>query len=109
MKSSTAARRGLGAGALGGALILLVAFCGLVYYRSFVRPSSGDPNPRNADMDWVSQKAVETQGDLARLKPEDRARLDAVSAGHPSEALAMKWQAYQAGQTRKAEAANAGR
>ncbi|RYG38347.1 hypothetical protein EON81_03935 [bacterium] len=110
MKQNTTSAKGIGTGAIAGACVLVAVLCGLIYYLSFVRPASAtEDNPKNAEAAWVAEKAVETQGDLSRLNPDDRARLEKVSAGHPAEALQMKWEAYQQAQARKAQAENGGR
>jgi hypothetical protein len=61
------------------------------YYAT--RPVNTAANPHvEENQRWLREKAVEAQGQIGRLSPADRARMDALTHGHTEMVLTVYWQ-----------------
>lgn len=64
----------------------LVGLVGWIGFRSLA-PKAPNPVKMSPQMTWLKEKAVESGGDINKLNPEDRKRLEQEQGQHAAEAL----------------------
>lgn len=76
-----------------GAAVLLVVFVGWLAYANFAptRPDTG--TLAESKNDWVSQIAKESGGDINKVDPQTRQKLDIFTGGKGEELLKAKYKA----------------
>ncbi len=85
-------KQGLGPVPIVVAVVVLVGF--LVWYgmRVFGGPPTRPlPPPPTADIDFVKQKAHESQGDFKKLNPADQQKVQQITHGWGVSAIASDW------------------
>jgi hypothetical protein len=82
-------RQAVSPGVTAAAILALLAFIGFLAYANF-RPSTAALKvPKSATTRWIEQKAAETNGDYAKLSPEDQQKLQQLSRGRGEMMLKM--------------------
>lgn len=83
----------VGVAAIAGAVLFLLIIVGLLWYRNFgPKHYSTGPLPE-AKNDWVSKLAKQTGGDINKVDPKLRQKMEIYTGGHAAELLKSKYEA----------------
>lgn len=78
------------------AVVLLLAFVSWRGYVALSGPQAGPlPPPPTKDINFISQKARESQGDFNKLSADDQAKVQQITHGWGLSAIAGAWRKAQ--------------
>jgi hypothetical protein len=70
-------------------LIAFIVWCG---WSAFAGPPTGKlPPPPTEEINFLHQKATESQGDFTRLTPDDQTKIQKITHGFGIAAIASEW------------------